>query len=193
MEFIQASQLPFDPRPQMSRIFVEGFYLWINHFQKDKERLAEAFTHTFLLEHFWIAAEGDVVAAMAACTNGYAPVRLNQEIFMEKLGTVRGFLTYRRLKRNMTRHGYPFLLTPTTGSIEYVATAPRFQRQGLGEGLIKHVMESNNYEAFVLEVADTNNTARRLYERLGFKEFARRRALDRRRTGVNYFLYMRRS
>lgn len=189
MEFIRTDKLTFDPRAQMSRVFVEGFYMWLKRFSKDKEKLAEVFAHVFSLEYFFAAVEGREIAAMTACTGGFSPICLNRREFARILGFFRGNITFFNLRRHMIRNSYPFALGKKTGSIEFVATAQKFQNQGLGYELISYVMKENPYETYVLEVADTNAAAVRLYEKLGFKEMKRVKAPKK--SGVNFFIYMR--
>jgi len=189
MDFLRADKIDFDTRPQLSRVFVEGFYDWIRHFHKDKDKLTEAFIHIFDLSHFYVALDGENIAAMVACTQGYAPISLDRKIFAKVLGFFCGNITYFMLKRHMVRNAYPFNLSKQTGSIEFVATAPDYRKRGIAHDLIIHVMEANPYNSYVLEVADTNTGAFNLYEKLGFKEMKRVKAP--RRSGVDYFLYMR--
>jgi len=113
-------------------------------------------------------------------------------MFSNAFGWVRGNFAYYLLNRHVGRNAYPFNLSKHTGSIEYVATAKEYQGQGVGYDLLTHIMKIMPYTAYVLEVADTNIGAVKLYDRLGFKEFKRVKAANRRRTGVNFFLYMRR-
>jgi len=189
MEIKQASQTTFDPRPQMSHIFVEGFYTWIKHICKDKEKLTKLFTHMFDLEQFILALEGQQVAAMAACTNGTSPVRLSRNVFTQVLGPMRGNISYIILRRHMMNNSLPFTISPKTGVIEFVATAPEFRNQGVGYTLLTNMMAALPYNSYMLEVADNNIGAMRLYAKLGFKEFKRVKAPKR--TRVNEFIYMR--
>ncbi|MCL2387689.1 MAG: GNAT family N-acetyltransferase [Defluviitaleaceae bacterium] len=192
MKFYRADKLKFDPRHQLSRIFVEGFYEWLKHFSKDKDKLTEAFAHIFMLSYFYVAAKGEVVAAMAACTQGFSPIRLERKEFVRTLGFIRGNFAHYMLRRHMIRNSYPFTLSKRTGSIEFVATSPDFRNLGIAHDLLDFVMEKNTYTSYVLEVADTNQTAFRLYEKLGFKEIKRVNAPNPKRNGVNFFMYMRR-
>lgn len=55
--------------------------------------------------------------------------------------------------------------------ITNIAVHPEFRRKGLGEGLVKEMMErakSHGATKMTLEVRVSNATARRLYERFGF-------------------------
>jgi len=189
MEIKQASQTKFDPKPQMSHIFVEGFYPWVKHICKDKEKLKDLFTHMFNLDRFYIAVDGQQVTAMAACTNGTTPVNLCKEEFTKVLGLIRGNIAYLRLRRHMMHNSLPFTISPKTGVIEFVATAPEFRNQGIGHELLTYILTTLPHDAYMLEVAEANTSAKRLYERLGFKEF--KRVAATRRSGAGAFIYMR--
>jgi ribosomal protein S18 acetylase RimI-like enzyme len=191
MDFIQANKLTFDPREQMSDVFVEGFYEWIRHFCKDKDKLKQVFAHVFTMEYFYVAVVQGEVAAMAACTGGFSPIKLVRAEFTRVLGFIRGNIAYFMLQRHMVRNSYPFSISKNTGSVEFVATAPNFRKQGVGYNLLNFIMANNPYDAYILEVADTNTNAVRLYEKLGFSEIKRVKAP--RGSGVNFFLYMRRT
>jgi [ribosomal protein S18]-alanine N-acetyltransferase len=54
-----------------------------------------------------------------------------------------------------------------------LAVAPGARRQGIGLQLVSDVLERHTGECF-LEVRESNETARRLYERLGFKTITKR-------------------
>ena len=191
MDTIRADQLDFDPRTQMSRIFVEGFYPWIKSICEDKDTLTAVFAHMFDVSRFFVAVDGGRVAAMASCTSGVPPVALDRKTFSRVLGLVRGNISFMILKRHMMSNALPFDLSPKTGVIEFVATSPDFQRRGAAYSLLEYVMESQPFDSYVLEVADNNDAAIRLYEKLGFKEI--RRVKGSKRSGVNEFVYMRTS
>jgi ribosomal protein S18 acetylase RimI-like enzyme len=190
MEYFKADKLMFDPRPQMGRIFVEGFYQWLKYFSKDKEKLALALEHIFDLSHFYVAAQGDEVIAVTACTNGKSPpISLDRKVLCKVLGLVSGQMAYTMLNRYLVNHPYPFEVEPQTGSIEFVATAPGHRGKGAAFGLIWHVMEATPYDGYVLEVADNNTPAVQLYKKLGFVEF--KKVSAPKKGGFDYLLYMR--
>ena len=190
MNFIRADRAETDLRPQLSHVFIEGFYSWVSYFHKDKVKLKATFVHAFILPNFYVSMVDDEVAAMVACTQGYSPIQLDRKVFSKTLGLIRGNIAYFMLKRHMVRNSYPFTLSPKTGSIEFVATAPNHRQKGIAHDLILHTMQNNPYDAYVLEVAGNNTNALKLYEKLGFKEIKRIKAP--RNSGVGSFLYMRR-
>jgi ribosomal-protein-alanine N-acetyltransferase len=54
-----------------------------------------------------------------------------------------------------------------------LAVAPGVRRQGIGRQLLSHALERHTGQCF-LEVRESNEAARRFYERLGFKEVTKR-------------------
>ena len=191
MEHVRADALPFDPRPQMGMIFADGFYQWLKVFSKDKERLAGAFAHIFDLSCFYLAMQDGEIAALAACTGGKPPpIRLDKKILRRTLGLLRGSLAFVMLNKHLVNHTYPFALSPQTGSIEFVATAPAHRGKGAAHALIEQMMHILPYDEYILEVADNNSSAIRLYEKLGFAAFKRTPAPKG--SGMTHFVYMKR-
>ena len=191
MEYLKASELTFNPRPQMARIFVEGFYEHgFQHFSKDRIKLANAMAHIFVLSNFYVAVENEEIMAFIGCTaKKPPPIKLDKKVLVQELGFMRGRITYWALNKYMINQAYPFELTPQTGSIEFVATAPEHRGKGVASGLLAHVMEVSPFEEYVLEVADNNPTAIRVYERLGFSEFMRKPAPKV--SGIKFSIYMK--
>ena len=68
-------------------------------------------------------------------------------------------------------------LAPGTWYINVLATYPDWRGTGLGTRLIAHAQELAGHGGTSLIVADTNQGARRLYERTGHVERARRAAV----------------
>lgn len=62
MEYTKATK---EIKPQISQIFVEGFYQWLRFFSKDKVKLTNAFAHMFNTDCFFIAAENGSVTGIS--------------------------------------------------------------------------------------------------------------------------------
>lgn len=54
----------------MSRIFAKGFTQWLVFFSKDKNVIAKAFAHMFILDQFFVAISNGEIAGVMACTDG---------------------------------------------------------------------------------------------------------------------------
>ena len=187
-----ASKLENIPREKISRIFSEGFGHWLTFFSKDIKVLTKAFSHMFLLEEFYIAIVDGEIAGITACTNGKsAPVKFDKKELKKHFGFVKGTIAGKLLKSYLSERSYPFSLSDNTGSIEYVAVSEKFRRQGIAETLIQHIIENTSYQNYVLDVADTNFGAVKLYKKLGFSEIHKVKEKHPKQSGFNYLLYMK--
>jgi ribosomal protein S18 acetylase RimI-like enzyme len=193
MEFKIGSELAFDVRPQMGEIFADGFFeLGLKFICKDKAKLARGLNHIFDLKQFHFALDGEEVMAFTACCTGKPPLLpFDKKIMVSALGFFRGRFAHAMLSRVMLNHTYPFEIPQNTGTIEFVATVSAHRGKGIGYDLLNHVMEVTPFDEYILEVADTNTSAVRLYEKLGYKEYTRKPAPKR--SGFNHFLYMKKS
>lgn len=179
-------------REQISKIFVEGFNQWLTYFSKDEDKLIRTFSHMFKLDCFYIAVVNGKIAGIAACTDGKKPcVKLNPKECRKHLGFVMGSIACYVLKKEFENHPYPFKLEPHTGSVEFVATGRDYRSMGIASSIIKHIFNNTDYTEYVLEVADTNENAVKLYTKLGFEEFTRVKMKNPKRSGVNHLVYMK--
>jgi ribosomal-protein-alanine N-acetyltransferase len=88
-----------------------------------------------------------------------------EELLPEEGGILRGFLCAKCIA--------------DTWEIENIAVDAAFQRQGIAYELLRHCIQRARSGAVValhLEVRESNQAARRLYEKQGFREQGRRRA-----------------
>lgn len=192
MEIKRASEMGESARKQVSEIFVGGFIQWLRYFSKDTEKLSRAFAHMFVLESFYVAVVDTEIAGIAACTDGKTPpVRLQSRELRRHLGLIMGSAAGMMLKRELENHPYPFLIEPGTGSVEFVATGGNYRGKGVASAIIRHIISDTPYSAYVLEVADTNTPAVRLYEKLGFREFLRIPHPYSKQSGINHLIYMK--
>ena len=190
VEYIRGDKMNNNPQEQMGEIFANGYYEWLKYFSKDKSKLAKAFAHIFILEYFYFAMDGDEVLAFTACTNGKeSSITLDKRILTKELGIIRGAIVYRILCKNLLGHGYPFDISTETGSIEFVATKEKHRGKGIAKGLIAFIMEQTTYDDYVLEVASSNTSAIKLYDKLGFKEF--KKVPAPKKSGFDYYVYMK--
>ena len=188
----KADGMEFDVRKQISEIFAEGFTQWLEYFSKDKNVIAKAFSHMFVLDQFYVAVSGDKVAGMAACTDGNTlSVRLNKKELRKHLGFFKGSMAGIFLKKAFETPYENF--PPNTGSIEFVGTAPEVRGKGVASQIIRHIIENTPYNDYVIEeVADTNTPAIQLYKKLGFEEYKRKPVSKMAgNNGINHLLSLR--
>lgn len=194
-KIVKADETDLDVREQMGQIFADGFSQWLNFFSKDKQVIAKAFQHMFVLDKFYVAVIDGEVAGVTACTKrNYSSVKLNKKELIKHLGLYKGALAGLLLKKPFEK--YHENLLENTGAIEFVGTARNFQGRGVASLLIQHIIENTPYDNFIIDdVADTNIPAIKLYEKLGFEEYDRTEmpGASAKNNGMNYlvsFKYM---
>lgn len=192
-KIIKANETNIDVRTEMGVIFAEGFSQWLGFFSKDKNTIARAFAHMFVLDQYYVAISRDKVAGMAACTNGEKlAIKLNKKELRKHLGLYKGTLAGIFLKKEFEASYLNF--PPNTGSIEFVGTANEFRGQGVASQIIEHIIEHTPFDNYLIEeVADTNIPAMKLYEKLGFKEYKRKQMPKSvaKKNGINYLLSLK--
>lgn len=99
-KIVKADETDLDVRAQMGNIFADGFTQWLGYFSKDKNVIAKAFSHMFVLEQFYVAVTDDEVAGVAACTDGESQsVKLNAKELRKHLGLFKGSMAGIFLKK----------------------------------------------------------------------------------------------
>lgn len=172
MEYRKASNLHSNARLAISRIFVEGFYEWFKYFSNDKNKLISAFSDAFVWEKFYAAMENGKVVGIAALTNGVEPVVItNNKTLRKHLGFIKGSITKFFLKKEFEEHSYPFDICEDTDLIEFVAVDKDHRGKNIAGQLLHYIVQNSPKNRFVLEVASSNASAIRAYEKFGFVEF----------------------
>lgn len=176
-------------RKYLADFFVEGFYSWIKYFSKDEDKLKKAFAHIFKLEYFYIALKNGKPAGMAAISDGDTlVVKLNKRELTKHLGFVIGRIAFYTLRKEfevLGKHGISRL-----PEISFVSVSKKYRRRGIAEELINNLVNHTPYEKYILEVADNNIPAIKLYKKLGFKEHLRLPVKNSKRAGFDFYLYL---
>lgn len=176
-------------RLDVARVFVDGYFDALRSLCRDRERWAAALAPAFVADRFWVAlVDGEVLGIAACCSPGTRAMHLDRDAFRAHLGRVRGSLAH-RVMRGSFHHRVA--MAEHAGYVECVATAARARGRGIASALMEHI-QTLPYDRLLLEVADTNTGAVRLYERLGYHEVSRRTARLPWITGHRYALYLAR-
>lgn len=187
-----ASELPFDPRNRMGEIFADGFGKDLAFFTRDKNKLAAAVAHMFVLDVFYVALVDGEIAGMAACTNEkhrYS-VEPGRKELIRHFGLYKGMIAGSAFKREFQK---PFSHPGSkVASIEFVVTDTKFRGQGIATAILEHFFTLSQYEDYYIEeVADINTNALMLYKKLGYQEYARTKTNHADKTGINYMIALK--
>jgi ribosomal protein S18 acetylase RimI-like enzyme len=193
MEIKRAIELGDNIREKISEIFVDGFYKDFKSISGDKNKLTKAFAHIFILDFFYVAIINNEIAGIMACTNmSTSCVKHNKKIFIKYFGIIKEiFLNYLFKFYFQKIPKYPIETNEKTASIEFVATLEKYRGKGVASTVIKYLHSFFEYDEYVLEVADINLTAMKLYEKMGYKEIYRKKEKYAKYSGINYLVYMK--
>src|SRR5690625_7994746 len=67
---VKANKTDLDVRKEMGKIFAEGFTQWLGYFSNDKNIIAKAFAHMFILHQIYVAIKNSEIGRVAACRDG---------------------------------------------------------------------------------------------------------------------------
>ncbi|ROR23885.1 acetyltransferase (GNAT) family protein [Mobilisporobacter senegalensis] len=190
IEVRSAKELGKTAGQKISEIFVDSFYEHLSYFSKDKEKLAKALEHMFVLDLFYVAIIDGEIAGMTACTNGkdYS-VKQDKKELIKHLGFIRGTIANRAFKSEFQKPA--MYIGEKTASVEFVATASKYRGRGAATAIMNYLFQLPEYDEYVLEAADTNYKAVKLYEKLGYREFERIKQKFSKYVGINYRVYMK--
>ncbi|GAA4613494.1 GNAT family N-acetyltransferase [Saccharopolyspora hordei] len=191
IEVARAADLGESYRRPITEVFVDGFGPDFSFFSNDPRTLTDALAHALVLDVFHVALVDGEPGVIAACTDGrQRSLRCDPAELRRHLGPVKGTVAGAVFRRTFTE-ALPHPVEGTA-SLEFVASATRFRGQGVAKALLQHLLALPQYREYLLvEVAGTNEPALRLYEKLGFREYARTKVRHTRWTGIHHYVSLR--
>jgi len=166
------AELDEGQRRQAVEIFAASFYEPLAFLSSEIEKIADTLEHAFIHNHFCAGLlEGNVVGIVACSTREERSHRFNRMELVRHLGPLRGTLAYMQLRKVYEK---PLQLQPHQCCIEWVATDSAYRGKGISRRIQQYLLEELPYEEFVLQVMNTNYSAIRLYEKLGFTIYDRK-------------------
>jgi ribosomal protein S18 acetylase RimI-like enzyme len=192
MEIKLAKDLNGNMGEKISELFVEAFGKELKIISKDTHKLIKAFSHMFVLDYFYVGIIDNEIAGMMVCMDKkHYCIHHNKKILIKNLGLIKGLLVNMLFKKYFNKYPkYPVEIDDKTGSIEFVATNKKYQRMGIASKIMEYIFSLRLYEKYILEVADTNEKAFNLYQKLGYKEVHRIKQKYAKTIGINYLVYM---
>ncbi|MCM3760353.1 GNAT family N-acetyltransferase [Alkalihalobacillus oceani] len=177
-----------DVSREVAAVFVNGYEKDLAFLSNNRERLIEAFQKMICTDVFYFAIlEGDIVGILACSNNQKRALTIDKSILREYFGFVKGSMAYHFMKDEFNKK-LPY--QDDTAYIECVATTVKARGKGISTALMNYVLETENYHRYTLEVVDTNEVACRLYKKLGFTEFERKKESFSKLKGFTHRIYM---
>ena len=176
-------------RNHVAFCIVEGFEKDFSILCKDNQKVADAIAAGLHMERFYVAdVKGNIAGVLAISDCNGRAARAEKVSLKKYFGFFKGTIGTFVLKEEFEKQlEYPV----TTGYIEFVAVRKKYRRQGLATAMLRESMLLTNYQDFVLDVTDVNDSAIQCYTSIGFEEFKRIPEKHGKQKGFNEKIFMR--
>lgn len=182
------NDLKDDVSKEIAQVFVDGYEKELAFLSNNRQKLVDAFSKMICADVFYFATlENDIVGILACSNNKKRALTMDKAILREYFGYLKGSMVYHFMKDEFSKR---LSYSDDTGYIECVATSVKARGKGVSTSLMNYVLNNAAYDRYVLEVTDTNEVARRLYKKLGFTEFERKKESLSWLKGFKYRIYM---
>ena len=163
------SELTEEQVDQATGICVDGLYNIFSIISKDKNVLKELFKDSFDYDMNYACLHNEDAVGFLGIGDASkrAIGKMKQETFERLFDKRRAGMMHKALSSAFIK---PKVKSDKEVEIEFLAVASHFRGNGVGTRLIHYVCNNLPYESCVLDVYSKNPDAKRLYERLGFKQ-----------------------
>lgn len=149
--------------------FESDFASFVKQFGEDF--VVQFMEKVLVLDRFYVGeVDGELAGTLALTSASHRAVSVNKKELRKSFGRLKTFFLALTFKEFETALPFP----ETTGFFEFVAVRKSFRRQGLASQMMSQAIKIASYKDYVLDVKDSNASAIACYQKLGFKEFARK-------------------
>lgn len=175
-------------KEQVRTIFVDCFYDVVLHNFGTKDDARELFADFLQYDAFLGLYDDDVLLGFLAYTTGTKRViQMDIKKIRKKVGWLKGTILYKILVPDFQRSKE---LADKTCFIEFIGTASGARGKGVATALVNYLEKMDRFESYILEVLDSNLTAKSLYEKLGFIEISKIKEKYGAKNGASYRVTM---
>lgn len=151
---------------QAVEIFAASFFEPLSFISSDIDVIADILEESFIPQNHYVALlDGNVVGVVSISDAKGRSQQFRRDLLVLRLGFVKGTISYFRLRGVL---GQPLDLNEYQCYIDSVATDSAFRGLGISTEMQRYLLETLPYKEYLLEVAEMNFRAIRMYEELGF-------------------------
>ncbi len=167
-KIVEYGKLSDAQKEQAVQIFLEGFGHMMT-FTKDENVRKTLFSHIMHPTLFVCYVESEtVLGIMGVATNKVRPLEFRQDICIELFGKVKGKIVSKQMNAIFQK---PVIKGERELYIDVLATAGNARGKGVATALLNYAFELEEYDTYYIEVFSKNETAKRLYEKVGFEVY----------------------
>lgn len=188
MEIKQYQQLNSKQQEKVLEVFIDGFGHLMT-FAKSDEELKRVFASAFHPSLVYACIEEDkVLGLLGIATKHIRPIKLELELCIKMYGKLKGTLLCKQMNGIFQSQ---VVKEETDLYIDVLATAKEERGRGVASKLLNYALTLDDYKDFWIEVLSKNINAKRLYEKIGFKEYKKNRISFIRLVGYGYPIKMK--
>ncbi len=189
-EVEQYVNLSDQQKTQYVDIFIEGFGHLFN-FKKDLDRFQTLLRSAFHpLNSYAYIIDNEVLGIMLLATNVLRPFKFDESKAAQLFGKTKGVIMCKQINAAFQNK---VVDNETDLYIDMLSVSSKARKQGIASKLFQFAFDLKEYNTYYLEVLSKNHNAKRLYEKLGFKEYKRKYFSLIRLMGYGYPILMKKS
>lgn len=166
----QYGQLSEAQKIETVEIFIEGFK-HLMKFTNDREVLKALFLPSFNPLYTYVLLEREQVRGILGIgTNKIRPIKFEKDICKELFGNFKGSILCSQMNAIFQSKA---VKEDTDLYIDMLAIAEEARGKGVATTLLQYSFDLKGYKNYYIEVMSKNTNAKRLYEKVGFKEYKR--------------------
>ncbi len=111
--------------------------------------------------------DGQVAGLVAFSNSQHSAVRFSKDLCRQQFGLLFGSTVYRFLKSFFEK---PKVAAKDEGYIDFLCVHEEYRKQGIASKLLEYAYTQENKRYYVLGVLNKNESAKKLYDKLGYKK-----------------------
>lgn len=189
IEIVKLTEAKAATKKEAIQVFVDSFYPSFQSLSKDKTKLVDFFLVTFDMELCYAAlCDGIAVGFLAVCNGEKRSLNFQKDNCIKCCGKIKGSIGYHELKYII---GKPNLEHREDIGIDYLGTKEEYRGKGIATTLLEYIFNHICDGECYIDVDSNNTVAKRLYEYVGFQEYARNSSLINKMIGFGSIVRMK--
>lgn len=175
-------------RDQIAFVFADAFSHDWTLLSKDTTKVAQAIRNGLILDKYTVAVEnGNILGFLALVTDRMRAFKIPVKDFQREFGFFKGCMMGMAIASDMEKE---VPLQHRQAYIDIVGVCKQAQHQGIASKLLSHIIQSEDFDSYLLTVTNINQTAMACYQKMGFHEARREKVKYAKQKGFSEYIYM---